>query len=116
MSLQKTLKRVFNIGSYTHEDVEKTDNLTSLEKENGKEDETISEQVGQSSLFIRGNFKEGYFLVLGNYKVTRKIQYLWKAREIAEQTDWETIMNVCAVMIEVAFKIKDSKDLDGSPT
>lgn len=110
MSIRNILKKVFNTGSDTLSTVENQHRENYLGTP--KEGETISEQVQSSPLFIRGNDENGYFIILGNYKVTQKMESMEIARTIAEQTDWVTIMNVVAVMIETAFKLEKQIDLD----
>lgn len=117
MSILNTLKKAFNIQSATLTSADGQNNSKSNSNENNERDEgQISEPIEETPLFIRGNREDGYFIILGNYKVTKKIDWLWKAREIGAQTDWQTIMNVAAVMIEIAFKIKEGKDIHAIPT
>lgn len=104
MSIQSTLKRVFNIQSDTQEGAKKilredySQGTTTVREIN-----QINEQIGNSAMWIKGNEEDGYFLMIANYKVTRKIATLTIARTIGEQTDWENIINAIAAIIETAF-------------
>lgn len=112
MSIFTTLLKTFSTQSRTRKSADDQIKGSYSEKTprewEVKEDEkgNVSEQIGNTALFIRGNPETGYFILLGEYKVTRKIEHLWQAITIAEQTDWETIMNIQAVMIEAAFAIE----------
>lgn len=125
MSILNTLKKALGIRSDGLNSVESPlkenysgekwtrDEHPRKDEEDVKDGETISEQIQDTPLFIRGNKEEGYYLIVGSYKVSERIQWLWKAREIADQTDWKTVMNVIAVMIETAFLIEKGETVTG---
>lgn len=106
MSILNTLKRVFGIQSELQNYAEDQTKENYPSEKPIQEGEHWSEQVQGTPLYIRGDKEQGFYVVLGSYKVTEKIEDLMTARAIVEHTDWKTVMNVIAVMIETAFKIE----------
>jgi len=104
MSLFNTLRKGFNTKKPSQEGARKiTSSDYSQEMKTVSEKTEVCEQIGVSAVWIKGNDEDGYYLMIANYKITRKIDTYEKAQIIAEQTDWENLINAMACMIEIAF-------------
>lgn len=55
--------------------------------------------------------KEGYFLVMGEYRITQETDDKEKLIKLAKSLDWNFMVNVLSTMMEIRDKVKAEIDL-----
>lgn len=79
-------------------------------KQNYGEETTLREPIGDTG-FIAIKQDGGWFLVMGNHKVSREYATVGEAEDAVSGVDWEVMTNVICVIVKELKKLEQEAEV-----